>query len=234
METSSVDQNLKVPENKPRVVKKSLDKNDFLNLLVSQLKNQDPLNPQSNEDFMSTMAQFNSLETLNSLDSNLQYSRAAALIDKPVTVQEPNKEPVSGKVEKAAVVEGKAVVYVGGKEYKLEEVREITCQDPSQKPSTGTDLIQAALMIGREVLIKSGQDQVAGLVEKVGLDSGLLKVFVNGAPFDIAAITEIRDAGPAPEATAVPAAQAVPAVQTAPAEETPGVDQSEGAPEGTG
>lgn len=195
METNSVAPNLGLPSKQPRVAKKVMDKNDFLNLLVSQLKNQDPLNPQSNEEFMSTMAQFNSLETLASLDKSVQYSQAIALIDKQVTVQLPNKEPVSGRVEKAGLVDGNVVVYVDGKEYKLNDVKETLFRDTSLKPATGSDLIQAAMMIGREALIRKGDDQVRGTVEKVGLENGAIKVFVNGLPYDITGITEIRDAG---------------------------------------
>ncbi len=204
METNTVTQNLGVPAKQPRVAKKVLDKSDFFNLLVSQLKNQDPLNPQSNEEFMSTMAQFNSLETLMSLDKYVQYGQAAAMIGKPVTVQLPNKEPVTGRVEKAGVLDGNVVVYVGGTGYKLGEVRETLFQDPALEPATGSDLIQAALMIGREVLVGSGSEQVRGKVEKVGLENGAIKVFVNGFPYDITGIAEIRDAGQeaAPEGVA--------------------------------
>jgi len=63
----------------------SMGKDEFLNLLVTQLSNQDPLNPMDNQQFASQLAQFSSLELLTnmraSLDSNLeaQHSVAAAL-----------------------------------------------------------------------------------------------------------------------------------------------------------
>lgn len=194
MGTSSVTNDYSPPAKGPRIPKKVLDKGDFLNLLVNQLKNQDPLEPQSNDEFISTMAQFNSLETLASLDKNVQYSQAMAMIDKPVTVQLPNKDQVTGKVEKVGVIEGKVVVYVGGNEYKLSEVKEIMFQDPSRKPATGNDLLQAAMMIGREVLIGKDSEQLWGMVEKVGLTQGAVKVYVDGNPYDISAITGIREA----------------------------------------
>ncbi|MCL6611805.1 MAG: hypothetical protein K6T66_09740 [Peptococcaceae bacterium] len=195
MDTNPVGNNFSLPAKQTRVPKKVLDQTDFLNLLVSQLKNQDPLDPQSNEEFMSTMAQFNSLETLVSLDKSVQYGQAVAMIDRPVTVQKPNREPVSGRVEKAGIVNGKAVLYVGGEEYGLNEVKEVLYQDPNLNPATGSDLIQAALMIGKEVLIAGGDGQVRGTVEKVGLDKGLVQVFVNGVPYGIGGIVEIGGAG---------------------------------------
>jgi flagellar basal-body rod modification protein FlgD len=45
----------------------SLGKNDFLQLLVTKLQNQDPLNPSSDESFIAELAQFSSLEQMNNI-----------------------------------------------------------------------------------------------------------------------------------------------------------------------
>jgi flagellar basal-body rod modification protein FlgD len=50
---------------------RSLSKQDFLNLLVAQLKNQDPLNPMEGTDFTAQLAQFSSLEQLFDVNENL-------------------------------------------------------------------------------------------------------------------------------------------------------------------
>ncbi len=44
----------------------------FLNLLVTQLQNQDPLDPQDNEAFVAQLAQFSSLEQLTNANSSLE------------------------------------------------------------------------------------------------------------------------------------------------------------------
>ncbi len=53
----------------------TLDKDAFLELLVTQLQNQDPLNPMEDKEFIAQMAQFSSLEQIQNLDKNLQNSQ---------------------------------------------------------------------------------------------------------------------------------------------------------------
>jgi len=44
-----------------------LGKDDFLELLVAKLSNQDPMNPESDESFIAELAQFSSLEQMNNI-----------------------------------------------------------------------------------------------------------------------------------------------------------------------
>ncbi len=52
----------------------NLGKDDFLNLLVTQLRYQDPLEPMKDSDFVAQLAQFSSLEQLSNINTLLGYS----------------------------------------------------------------------------------------------------------------------------------------------------------------
>lgn len=52
--------------------KNDLDKDAFLRLLTTQLANQDPLNPIEDREFIAQLAQFSSLEQMQSLNKNME------------------------------------------------------------------------------------------------------------------------------------------------------------------
>lgn len=51
--------------------KNALGKDAFLKLLVTQLKNQNPLDPQDNSEFVAQLAQFSSLEGITTLNDSV-------------------------------------------------------------------------------------------------------------------------------------------------------------------
>ncbi|NOZ68085.1 MAG: hypothetical protein GXP46_02255 [Deferribacteres bacterium] len=56
---------------KPPLAKKTLGKEDFMNLLLNQLSHQDPLNPMDSREFTVQLTQFSSLEELNNINDTL-------------------------------------------------------------------------------------------------------------------------------------------------------------------
>ncbi|MDH1261771.1 MULTISPECIES: flagellar hook assembly protein FlgD [unclassified Pseudomonas] len=51
---------------------KNLGKNEFLNLLVAQLNNQNPLEPQGNGEFIAQLAQFSQVEGIEKLNTSME------------------------------------------------------------------------------------------------------------------------------------------------------------------
>jgi flagellar basal-body rod modification protein FlgD len=78
-----------------RTPNSELDRQAFLNLLMTQLKFQDPLNPMDDRDFMAQMAQFSALEQMTNLNQTFERSQAFAMIGK--TVEFSFRHPQSGE-----------------------------------------------------------------------------------------------------------------------------------------
>ncbi|HTJ00957.1 MAG TPA: flagellar hook capping FlgD N-terminal domain-containing protein [Dongiaceae bacterium] len=111
-----------------RVPSKSLDQNDFLKLLVTQMTSQDPMNPESNTDMAAQMAQFTSLQQTSAMSSSLNTLQAASLIGRNVTIQVDSKNSTSGTVDSVQIDSGTPKIVVGGVSYDLSKVTSITPQ----------------------------------------------------------------------------------------------------------
>lgn len=109
-----------------------LGKDEFMKLLMAEMKNQDPLSPKSNSESIAQMAQFSSLEqsanlnsSFNGLAKNLTMNNLASsahVIGKYATVQDGNEE-VSGKVVSTSIRDGEVVVKL-----KLENGEEMSAK----------------------------------------------------------------------------------------------------------
>ncbi len=90
----------------------SLGKDDFLKLLLAELKYQDPLNPAENTEFVAQLAQFSSLEQMTQVNTNLEKSLETnnAMVD---TVSNAMMISYFGK---AVEVESAELVYDGESE----------------------------------------------------------------------------------------------------------------------
>jgi flagellar basal-body rod modification protein FlgD len=84
-----------------------LGKDDFLNMLIAQLQNQDPLNPTDGTEFTAQLAQFSSLEQLSNINDSLQNmgqfqaslidSQAVSYIGKEITAEGNSVQLESGR-----------------------------------------------------------------------------------------------------------------------------------------
>lgn len=75
-----------------------LGKQDFLKLLVTQMKYQDPLNPMSDSDFIAQTAQFTSVEQLTDLNQAISSLQSVALIGKSILAYAADGSIIEGKV----------------------------------------------------------------------------------------------------------------------------------------
>jgi len=101
--------------------KNTLDKHDFLQLLVTQLRLQNPLDPLSDQEFSTQLAQYSALEEMQNANKSLQsllFLNASSLVGKEVELT----DGTVGKVEGVTVKEEQVVLEVGEREYNISEV----------------------------------------------------------------------------------------------------------------
>lgn len=68
-----------------RKVGNELGKDAFLQILVAQMANQDPLSPTSDTEFIAQMAQFSSLEQMQNMNAAMQSQKAYGYLGKEIT-----------------------------------------------------------------------------------------------------------------------------------------------------
>lgn len=91
-----------------------LSQNDFLNLMVAQLQNQDPLNPISTDTFLQEMASFTEVVDLQQLVTGQMATEAFQTIGRTVTYTDPTTgQTASGQVSSVQMVSGQPVLTVG-------------------------------------------------------------------------------------------------------------------------
>jgi flagellar basal-body rod modification protein FlgD len=91
----------------------ALGKDDFLRLLVTQLKYQDPMSPTDNQQFIAQMAQFSTVEGINNLESTLGSLEGVGLIGKQITYTADDGSAKTGTASSVAMSGGSYTVKVG-------------------------------------------------------------------------------------------------------------------------
>lgn len=121
----------------------TLGKDQFLKILITQLQNQDPMQPMEDKEFIAQMAQFSSVEQLMNISTQLtalnqSLGSVSGLIGKDVTwTDAQTKLPKSGNVESIVVSSGVQYAVVGSERIALTDITQI--QNPSAEPAAGSD-----------------------------------------------------------------------------------------------
>jgi flagellar basal-body rod modification protein FlgD len=87
-----------------------LGRDAFLTLFTAQLQNQDPLSPMTNEAFVSQLAQFSSLESMQSVDSSMQSMTEGMKSDRFLLGANLLGTKINVPSEQAQLVEGRPVL----------------------------------------------------------------------------------------------------------------------------
>lgn len=89
--------------NKKEETKNNFDKDMFLQLLVAEMKYQDPLEPTTNTEYVSELANFSQIEATQNVQSKMDEMTASNYVGKYVIINttdsQGNQQYVSGKVD---------------------------------------------------------------------------------------------------------------------------------------
>ena len=116
-----------------------VDLDEFLGLLITELQNQDPLNPMDNAQMLTQISQIREIgstnqltETLSTLAIGQELTMASNLIGKTVTALDTNAKDVEGVVERVSVQTDaedpnirKVSVHIGSSIVDITNIREI-------------------------------------------------------------------------------------------------------------
>jgi flagellar basal-body rod modification protein FlgD len=111
----------------------SVSTNQFLQLLIQEMKNQDPTQPVDETQTLSQLAQFSSLEQMTNLNQTVtqgntssEIAQSAALIGKTVTTSgDSTTAGVSGVVTAVTITSGKTYLDIGGQSVDASTVTHI-------------------------------------------------------------------------------------------------------------
>lgn len=108
----------------------TLGKDDFLNLLVTQLRYQDPLKPMEDKEFIAQMAQFSSLEQMQNMNGTMTKSQAFSLLGKYITAniadsQTNELKTVQGQVTNVKINDGKTYVVVNNQDILVDSIKNV-------------------------------------------------------------------------------------------------------------
>jgi flagellar basal-body rod modification protein FlgD len=135
--------NSMLKENQKIVSKNTLDQADFMKLLITQLKSQDPTKPLDDKEFIGQMAQFTSLKEINDLSENIRimnrefaFTKAVSLVGKTISWSDENSRYNTGVVDSIKVKNGETFLNIKGMEVPLDQITEV------RDASTESDIIK--------------------------------------------------------------------------------------------
>ncbi len=141
--------------------KNDLGKDAFLQLLVCQMKNQDPLNPQADTAFVAQLAQFTSLEQLQNLNTSYSKTQSLNLVGSNVIVKATNEQGeesfVTGTVQYVTMISGKSYLAINDSMYSVDDLDTVLSDNyllnKYQKEKDATSLLDAQKQIGTSISI---------------------------------------------------------------------------------
>ena len=132
----------------------TLDKTAFLNLLVAEMKYQDPLEPSSNTDYVAQLATFSQVESMQNMQLTYQQQQGANLTGKPVIMRTETASGetgyICGRVEYMVTEDSKVFLSINGSLYNIDDLDTVLEEEYyktvvlKKEEEKGTDVTETA------------------------------------------------------------------------------------------
>jgi flagellar hook assembly protein FlgD len=181
-----------------RTVNKELGQDQFLQLLVAQMANQDPLSPTSDTEFIAQLAQFSSLEQISALNASMANSQMYGLVGKYVSAAKPvngEERLYVGNVDGVVNDRGINYLIVAGERFTLDQITGVV-DFKDDTTSWEVKLAQSANFIGKHIVAKytdeNGTEVVKeGAVQKVTAEDDVIYAYIGDDKVAVYHISEI-------------------------------------------
>ena len=177
----------------------TLGKDAFLNILITQLQNQDPTKPMDDKEFISQMAQFSSLEQMQNMTTAMQNLLVSqnetqlmgytSFIGKEVKWHEVTSEfddkgnyivnEGTGVINELKFKDGEPVfILADGKEITAGNISSIL-NNSKTNSTTENPLVAASQLIGQMVQYQLNGEQLTAKIESVSTNGSLIEYILN-------------------------------------------------------
>ncbi len=183
----------------------------FMQLLVAEMTNQDPLEPTSNTEFISQLATFSQMQYARDSSTYAMANYAASLVGKTATA---SKMDGKNLVTKTGVVESVTknssnnsyTVKIDGESFDLSKITAVRdTEKESSSDSTdgllnssnalGDSIARASAMVGMYASVKKTEDGVTtedeGFIASIRIKDGVISAVINDRVYALADITEV-------------------------------------------
>ena len=180
----------------------------FLGLLVAEMTNQDPLEPTSNTEFVTQMAQFTSLQYAQDSSTYAQANYAASLVGKTVTASKmEGAEHIveTGVVENVSKNGNTYNVSINGKSFDISKITSVettntgsanTNNTVNSTLALGDTIAKASMMIGMYATVNAKTDKGdvvdAGVIDSIQVKNGEVNVVIGDIAYKLSDIVEVK------------------------------------------
>ncbi len=176
----------------------------FLSLLVAEMTNQDPMEPTSNTEFVTQMAQFTSLQYSKDAATYSMSNYASSLVGKTVSAQKMDGSEVvtkTGVVESVLKSGDSYTVKIDGVSFDISKITSISTTTDSSSDislsenSLGSLIARASMMIGMSATVNpqvnGGSALDSGVIQSIQVKDGQVNVIINDTAYRLDDIVEV-------------------------------------------